>query len=183
MIKKTKLINLISWPWVWKSVLASLLFVEMKIRWYNVELVSEYAKQLIWTKDFETLNNQYYVSQQQYKLFKSISWNVDYIITDWSLYHWLYYNKINKDNISNIEKTEKRILEYINEFDNINIFLERNKIIPYEQEWRLQNLNEAINADNAIMKILDDNNVIYAKILSDIKSIYDILNYVLDKNK
>jgi hypothetical protein len=46
-------------------------------------------------KDFETLNNQHYISTQQFKLFKSMIWTVDYIITDGALFHWLFYNNLN----------------------------------------------------------------------------------------
>lgn len=182
-MKDTKIINLIAWPWVWKSVIASLLFVQMKIRGFNVELVSEYAKQLVWTHDFDTLNNQYYVSNQQYKLFKSILWKVDYIITDWALLHWIYYNKENKDNISNIEKTEEKIIQYIKEFKNINIFLERNKNIWYEKEWRIQSYTEALIADNELKKILDLNeNWNYESFISDVKNIENIINFILKKD-
>jgi len=182
-MKDTKIINLIAWPWVWKSVIASLLFVQMKIRWFNVELVSEYAKQLVWTNDFDTLNNQYYVSNQQYKLFKSMLWKVDYIITDWALLHWIYYNKENKDNISNIEKTEEKIIQYIKEFKNINILLERNKNIWYEKEWRIQSYTEALIADNELKKILDLNeNWNYESFISDVKNIENIINFILKKD-
>jgi hypothetical protein len=44
----------------------------MKIKGYNIEYVPEYAKQFVWMKDFETLNNQHYISTQQFKLFKSM---------------------------------------------------------------------------------------------------------------
>lgn len=181
-MKHTKIINLISWPWVWKSVLAASLFVEMKINGYNVEYVQEYAKTLIWTKDFETLNNQYFVSNQQYKLFNSMIGKVDYIITDWSLIHWIYYNRINPDNTSDIWKTEEKIKEYISSFDNINIFLERNVDIKYEIEGRLQDLEESISADSAIKTILIENNYEFKEILSSLDSVNEIFEYIKNKN-
>lgn len=175
---KTKIINLISWPGVWKSTMAALLFVHMKIAWHNVEYVPEFAKQLIWKKEFDILNNQYYVSQEQYKLLKSMVWVVDYIITDGSLIHWIHYNRINPDNISNIEKTEKKILESYNEFENINIYLDRNNNIDYETAGRIQNLEEAKIADSELQKILNDNNIEHINIMSDINSIQQILDYI-----
>jgi len=175
----TKIINLISWPWVWKSVIAAEIFVQMKILWYNVEYVQEYAKSLIWTKDFETLNNQYFVSHQQYKLFKSMIGKVDYIITDGSLVHGLYYNQINTDNTSNIEKTDKKIKEYISEFKNINIFLDRNPEIKYEVAWRLQNFEEAKSADIEIKNILKSNNYPFFDIISSLKNVDKILKDIL----
>ena len=178
MNRQTKIINLISWPWVWKSVLAALIFVHMKIKWYNIEYVTEYAKQLVWAKEFDILNNQYYVSKQQYHLFKSMDWIVDYIVTDWSLLHWLHYNRINNENTSDILKTEKKILEYYKEFDNINIFLERNPKIPYEKAWRIQSIQEAIESDNEILEILNEFKIPYKKIISDVSSIDILISYI-----
>jgi hypothetical protein len=138
---------------------------------------------LVWMKDFETLNNQHYISTQQFKLFKSMIWTVDYIITDGALFHWLFYNNFNKENISNIGKTEQKILEYIKEFNNINIYLKRNEKLDYEKEGRLQTEEEAIYADKEIKKLLDlyekDN---YIEIISDINNIDLIMESIL-KNK
>lgn len=182
-MKDTKIINLISGPGVWKSVLASLIFVHMKIKWFNIEYVSEYAKQLVWMKDFETLNNQHYISTQQFKLFKSMIWTVDYIITDGALFHWLFYNRFNKENISNIEKTEDKILEYIKQFNNINIYLKRNPDFDYEQEGRIQTKEEALFVDQEIKKLLDlyeKNN--YKEVISDVWKIDEIINIILNYN-
>jgi hypothetical protein len=44
--------------------------------------VPEFAKQLVWKKEFDILNNQYYVSTQQYILLKSMDGIVEYVITD-----------------------------------------------------------------------------------------------------
>ena len=59
-----------------------------------VEYVQEYAKNLVWTKDFDTLNNQYYVTSQQDKLFSQMNGHVDFIVTDGTILHGLYYKQI-----------------------------------------------------------------------------------------
>src|SRR5687767_1035317 len=107
----TVVINLIAGPSVGKTVAASLIFAHLKVAGYVAECIREYAKELVWAKDFETLNNQYYVSDQQYKMFKAVDGQVEYIITDTSLMSGIWYNRNNKDNNSNVEKTEKYIVK------------------------------------------------------------------------
>ena len=78
----SKIINFIAGPSVGKSVMTSLIFSKMKIKGYNCEIVPEYAKQLVWTEEYELLNNQYHVSYYQNKLLNALKDKTDFIITD-----------------------------------------------------------------------------------------------------
>ena len=49
----TWVINMLSGPGSGKSTLAAELFVEMKKQGYKVEYLQEYAKKLVWQKNFE----------------------------------------------------------------------------------------------------------------------------------
>jgi hypothetical protein len=42
--------------------MATLVFAELKILGHCTEYAPEYAKKLVWLKDWETLNNQHHVS-------------------------------------------------------------------------------------------------------------------------
>lgn len=150
----TKIINLIGGPGCGKSIFAWYLSGLLKLNRENAEYVSEYAKMLVYLEKWEVLNNQHQVSTYQYELFKAINGKVDYIITDGSLLHGLHYNRINKDNMSNVKKTEQKILEYYNEFDNINIFINRREETVYEQEGRIQTEEEAKIIDGDLRKML-----------------------------
>jgi len=125
VVKKTLVINVIGGPGIGKTTISALLFANLKIKGYVCEYVQEYAKKLVWTKDFDTLNNQYSVSREQFRLLNQIDGHVDFLVTDGPLIHGIYYNKYNMDNTSNVDKTEKYILECISKFNNINIVLER----------------------------------------------------------
>src|SRR5438067_1008096 len=127
MSRKTYIINFIGGPSSGKSTLSALLFAKLKLNKnkYLVEYVQEYAKHLVWTKQFHILNNQYYVTQYQYNLLKQMNGEVDMVITDGPLIQGMYYNMHNRDNISNVEKTHNYIISCHSEFKNINIFLNR----------------------------------------------------------
>jgi hypothetical protein len=144
-----KVINLIGGPSTGKSLTAFLLFAKLKLAGSVVEYVPEYAKKLVWAKKFSILNEQYYVSRKQYESLKDVYGKVEFVITDGSLVHGLYYNKFNPSNVSKLDVTEHKILEYYDAFDNINIYLKRVNF-KYEPEGRTQTEEEAKAIDSEL---------------------------------
>lgn len=186
MSKRTHIVNLIGGPGVGKSTLSALIYAKLKLQndKFVVEYVQEFAKQLVWTKNFDVLNNQYYVTQYQYKLLKQMNGEVDYIVTDGPICQGLYYNLHNKDNISNIDKTEKFILTSHNEFHNINIFLKRGTF-EYESQGRLQTEEEAKEIDVILKHLLKQNNVNFVEFDADSsdENINKIIDYIIKTPK
>lgn len=178
--RQTFMINFIAGPGSGKSTISALVFAKLKLRGFVVEYVQEFAKTLVWTKNFETLNNQYYVSNKQYTLFKQMDRIVDFIVTDAPLANSLYYNRHFVDNTSNIEKTEKFILNCISEFNNVNIFLERGEF-AYEQQGRMQNEEEAKEIDVILKHLLRHNNIPYISFSSDPASIDAIIDFIIER--
>lgn len=181
--KKTYLINIISGPSAGKTVTCALLFAKLKILGFVVEYVQEYAKTLVWTKNFELLNNQYYVTHTQFNLMKQMIGKVDFIITDGSLLHGLYYNRHNKDNICNIEKTENFILDSYSKFNNVNIFLDRG-IFPYEEQGRIQTEEEAKEIDVILKHLIKQSEIKYVLMKSDSseENLNDIIKFILSES-
>lgn len=153
-MKKTKVINFIAGPGAGKTTLACTLFVQLKLKNFVCEYVPEFAKSLVWEENYNLLNDQYYVSKKQFELLNNLNGKVDYIITDASLFQGLFYNINNPENVSNIEKTEKMILNSINKFDNINIFINRHPNNVYEVEGRIQSEKEAKDIDKKLKVML-----------------------------
>ena len=60
-INMTTVINLIGAPGSGKTTIATDLFSKMKYLGYNVELVTEYAKELVWEQRHETFKNELYI--------------------------------------------------------------------------------------------------------------------------
>ena len=175
---KTYVINIIGAPGVGKTTISALLFARLKLRGYICEYVQEYAKKLVWIKDFDSLNNQYHVTKKQYELLQQIDGHVNFIVTDGPLIHGIYYNKYNKDNISNIEKTEKYILDSFNKFNNINIVLDRvNR--KYETEGRIQTEDEAKDIDIILKHLLKINSIKYVNYPAEESSLNDIIEFIV----
>lgn len=177
---KTKVINLVGSPSSGKSLIAALLFAELKMMHYRSEYVQEYAKMLVWQERLDELANQYNVTMEQYKMINSVHGKVEYICLDSPLLLGLYYNRHHPDNVCNIEKTEKMILNKMEEFDNIYIFIERNEEFPYETEGRIHNETQSKQIAQDFLKLLNELNIKYKSFKSDKQNIPAMLKYIFN---
>lgn len=137
----TLVVNFVGAPSSGKTTLAALTYGTLKLKGYSIEYVPEYAKHLVWTKQFELLNNQHYVSKTQYEFLKSVNHQVKIIITDGPLLAGLYYNEYNKDNLSNANMVGTIIEGWMGEFDNMYIMVKRNH--PFEEQGRVHSESES----------------------------------------
>lgn len=177
--KRTRVINFVGAPSSGKSVIASLLFAELKMLHYSAEYVQEYAKTLIWQNRMDELDNQYTVSMEQYKMIRGVNGKVDYICLDSPLLIGLYYNRTHKTNVSDVKKTEAMILSKMKEFDNIYIFLDRNMEYPYEEVGRIHTEEESKVISEEFIELMEELGIKYCRFVSDRKNIKDILKYIL----
>lgn len=175
---RTRVVNLVAGPCAGKTVVSALLFAHLKKAGYLTEFAQEYAKDLVWQERFDELDNQYHVSTQQYRKFKSMVGKVEFIVTDGSLIHGLYYNRHNPTNVCDVDKTEKKILEYHNEFENIVIFVERGNF-PFEQAGRQQNEAESKSIDTEIKNILLRHNISYITFRNGVDSLETLANLIV----
>lgn len=173
----TIVINFCSGPGSGKSTLAAELFVHMKKQGYIVEYLQEYAKKLTWTQRFDILNNQHIVSYKYYESIKAIADvpDIDFVILDSSLLNGLYYNRNNLDNLSNIDKTEKMILEYFRNFSNKTFFIKRGTGYEYKMHGRIQTENQAKAIDESLIKILEHHSIPFKVISIDNNPVENIM--------
>lgn len=165
----TKIINFFAGPGSGKSSLASGLFSEMKWKDYNVELVTEFAKDLVWENREKTLNNQIYIFAKQYNRIWRLLDEVDYIIVDSPLMlGTIYRNKV--DSITN--NFEIFLLSVHNSLDNCNYIIDRRK--PYKTKGRVQSESEAKRLDESIKRMLIKFNIPF-KIIPGEKESIDII--------
>ena len=176
----TIVINILGGPNSSKSTMSALLFAHMKMKNYSVEHVPEFVKPLVWLEDWDSVHNQYYICNNQYKLLKSLDNKVDYIVTDGALLHTLVYNVYNKNNVSNIEKTEERALQMMKEFTNVYIFLDRNSKHKYDLLGRYHTEKQAKDIDRLILEALDNLKLDNLKILADENNINEIIKYIVN---
>lgn len=146
-------VNLFAGPGSGKSTTCAGIFERLKLRGINCEMALEYAKDKVWEESFHTLDNQIYVfGKQLHRIFR-LKDKVDVIITDSPLPFSILYDKSKSLNFKRL------VLEQFNQFNNLNIFIERDE--NYNPSGRMQTQEEAQKLDNEIKCILKDNHINY----------------------
>lgn len=169
-MEKLIVINLLSGPGTGKSNLASKIFSSLKEDQIKTELVREFPKELTWENRILALQNQIFVFANQHHPIYLLQGQVKVAVVEGSILNSLMYN-----NPSDELKT--LIWAEYNKFDNINIVLERT--VPYQTEGRIQSIDESIEKDEMIKKILDDAGVGYITLDPMDKSIIDLINTIV----
>ena len=91
-MKNCLVVNLFGTPGTGKSTAAAYIFSRLKMHGINVELVTEYVKDMVWEENKTCLNNQPYIfGQQSYRLSRCAD-KVDVIVTDSPLLLSILYN-------------------------------------------------------------------------------------------
>jgi GTPase SAR1 family protein len=143
-----KVINLFGRPGVGKSTVASGLFNIMKQKGFNVELVTEFAKDLVWDESSKVLKDQLLVTAtQNHRQFRLIG-KVDYVITDSPILQGCIYNNNKNSLISN-----EFIKKLFDSYENVNFLLNR-KITSYSKIGRQQNKKEVLKIERELILLL-----------------------------
>jgi predicted ATPase len=148
----TKFINIFGGPGVGKSTTAAALFSVMKMSGYNVELVTEVAKDFVWEDRATTLTIQPYITIKQFRNLIRLKGKVEYVITDAPILLGCVYADKYAPHLPSSYK------QFISDLHNqelnpsVNIVLKRT--FEYDQSGRYQNKDEAISIDNAITSTL-----------------------------
>jgi len=178
-MKKPIVVNFFGGPSVGKSTTAARVFSELKMKKYKCELVTEYAKDLVYQKSFDVLENQIYVFAHQHQRMNRLKKEVDVIITDSPLLLSQIYG--DKETVKYLSPL---ILHEINKFDNINILLTRTK--EYQKYGRTQTLEEAVEIDTRIREELKKYNLKYHvfeyPINESLNDLVELINEKLNKN-
>lgn len=149
----------------------------MKKKDIKVEFTSEYAKELTFGKDYTKLSDQLLILGEQHHRSFRLNGQVDYIIHDSPFIMGVVY--ILDDPHLPKDLYIQLVLAIFNSYENLNIFIERDvENIQYQEYGRRQTLEEAIQKDNEIKALLDDNNIEYITIKAGKKCLKKILKEI-----
>jgi hypothetical protein len=166
----TQVVNVIGGPGCDKSLITSAIIVFLKLREKTIEVIPDFAKSLVWQQNFEVLKNQYFIAQRQFEMLSLLDGQVQYLVTECSLPQVLFYNENYLDNICDIEKTRKQILEWYNQCNNINIFVERGDR-KYIRTGRFQDEDQARAIDRGMRELMDREALPYTVLPSDVTAV------------
>lgn len=133
-----KVINIYGEPSSGKSTLAANVFATMKAKSFSCELVTEFAKDMVWDSNRKALSNQAYLFGNQYYRLARIEKDVDFAVVDSPLLLNIIYNHDLK-----LNRHFNDMVAYVDsKFDNLNFLLKRNDE-PYENVGRVHTQEES----------------------------------------
>lgn len=138
-------VNLFGGPGTGKSTTAAGLFHLMKLANMKVELVTEFAKDLVW--DDRSTDDQVHILGEQYHRLYRLKNKVDYVVTDSPLFLSIVYGQNNTP-----PSWSSFVNDLYNTFTNTNIWLRRVK--PYHAAGRYQDERGARALDDHISDLL-----------------------------
>lgn len=154
-MKKPIVVNLFAGPGAGKSTAAAYIFSQLKMKGINCELITEFAKDKTWEKNYSALRCQEYVfGKQSYKMDRCRD-QVDVIITDSPLPLGIFYNQ----NPVLGRHYESLVMDVFNTYDNLNFFINRKK--PYNPIGRNQTEEEAKEIDERIKTFCQQHDISY----------------------
>ncbi len=149
----TQVINIIGGPGCDKSLFTAAIILHLSLHQKTVELIPDFAKSLVWQKDYEALKNQYHIAQQQFRMLELLDGQVQYLVTECSLPQILYYNEHYPDNICDRAKTRSQILDWTKQHNNVNVLVERSDR-KYIHTGRFQDEAQAREVDRGLAQTL-----------------------------
>lgn len=141
-----QVINLFGGPGCGKSTTAAGLFYKMKHEGKKVELVTEYAKDIVWADRHRELDDQLYITGKQHHRLFHLKNKVDYCITDSPLLLSLVYNRTMPQTFHPF------VVDVFHMYDNLAVILNRTK--PYTLFGRNQTEDEARELDRQIYSLV-----------------------------
>ena len=171
----TIVVNFVGAPGAGKSTHGMKLTAFMKEKEMNVELVTEYAKDIVWRGTHVMLEDQLYVFAKQQERMNRLLGKVDVIVTDSPLILSQYYNGKSCRYLKNLPPL---IEEVYQSYDNIVFFVERDK--KYNPMGRLQTEAESDIISSELRAFMDAHGIRYKPIKSTTTSseIYkDVVKY------
>ena len=177
----SKLINLFGGPGIGKSGIAAGITYKLKKNHISCDQPYEFPKLLAWDDNHSAIQDQLYVLANQHRGIVKSYGKVDYIVLDspilLSLTYRNYYKGTEYPSSLYGESFDKMVLDTFNQYDNINIVLDRADGVHNNDE-RYQNLEESKELDIVIENSLIENNIPFHKIKVDDDTVDNIIELI-----
>ena len=177
----SKIINIFGGPGIGKSSIAAGITYKLKKNHISCDQPYEFPKLLAWDDNHSAIQDQLYVLANQHRGIVKSYGKVDYIVLDspilLSLTYRNYYKGTEYPSSLYGESFDKMVLDTFNQYDNINIVLDRADGVHNNDE-RYQNLEESKDLDIVIENTLIKNNIPFYKIKVDDDTVDNIMKLV-----
>lgn len=173
--KNALIINLFGGPSTGKSTTAAGVFSLLKLHDVECELVTEFAKDLVWEERHKTFLDQQYIFGKQHHRLWRVANKVDVVITDSPLMLSPIYGERYKTTSKNFNNN---VIDAVNKYNNYNIVLTRIK--KYHTIGRNETEEEAKTIDIIIKQALTDYNMSWLELPGSLDGMNKITEIVLN---
>lgn len=176
MKRNTIVINIAGGPGTGKTTVAANLFSKLKEKGYEVENVSEFAKELVWEGREQAFGDRLYMHGEQNHRLMQMNGKLDFIITDSPLFLTSVYNNYylsDKFPASYNKMIDTVTSETFKLYNNKVYLLERKT--SYKTIGRRENQKTALDIDKALQQYLKKNGIKYLQ-LSLENAVENIIN-------
>ena len=143
------IVNLFGGPGVGKSTTAAGGFALLKLHDVECEIITEYAKDLVWEERHKTFGDQQYIfAKQNHRLWR-VHDKVDVIVTDCPLMLSPVYGNRYK---TGSPEFDNNVVSVTNQYRNYNVLLVRTK--KYNENGRNETEDQAKEIDQAVENTL-----------------------------
>lgn len=143
----TIIANFVGGPGSGKSTLAYEVIAKMKARGHRAELVQEYAKELVYRRDFHVIADQGLVTREQDRRLRDLLGHVDFVVHDSALLLGRIYATGDFEG----EWFSRRVEALYNGYTNFNVFV--NRVKKFQQYGRMQNEEQSRALDTKIKSL------------------------------
>jgi len=179
----SKIINLFGGPGIGKSSIASGLTYKLKKKHITCDNPYEFPKALAWDENHSAIQDQLYVLANQHRGIVKSFGKVDYIVLDSPIILSLVYRSVYQgtsypSTLYNSKHFDKLVLDIHNQYDSINILLERSDDGVHNDKERYQSLEESRKLDYEIEKVLLKNKIPYFSVDVNEQTVKNILKII-----
>lgn len=160
-----------------KSTLAAYVFSKLKMLNARCELVTEFAKDLVWDERHKALQNQAYVFGSQFYKLSRLEGEVDVAIVDSPLLLSILYNKCNKLT----SYFDKVVSQVAMSYDCLSYFLPVVGAEQYEDVGRIHNEGESKALSCEMIMLLNSYNVKYKVLGHNEESMMSVVDDVMKR--
>lgn len=178
-----KVINLFGGPSSGKSTTAAGIFYFMKLKGLSVELVTEYAKDLVYDGTLELmLDRQEVIFAEQSQRLHRLRGKVDYAIVDSPLLLSYVYPELNQEQKGVVPwpaltAFKNLVIQIVRTYDNTNFFIHRPE--TFEEEGRAHDLKQSQAIDERILGALRLNQFPFTEIKADHDTVDKIIEDIV----
>jgi adenylate kinase family enzyme len=165
-MRNTIIINLFAGPGSGKSTGAAYIFSKLKMLGIETELVTEFAKDLVWEENSVAIGCSPYVFGNQLFRIEKCLGKVDVVITDSPILLSTIYDSTGS------KYFQPLVLDLFSKFQNRSYFIKRVK--KYNPNGRLHTETEANQKSEEILSLLENNMISYKTVVGDIEG-YEII--------